>query len=151
MRSIRAVCFASFLLFSIAAAAAVVKNPFDVTGMSREEAETHFRSMVGGSFEVTGVIRDFGDLKTSSITYEIPAYGMDGAGYVKYGVVCQLAGESKVIIADEGYLSAYVKKNVEDRPVLATGRFIEGNKVESLPKGFVFVIDSLRLMNQPGE
>ena len=99
------------------------------------------------SLEIEGVVKDAADLKYSSIpiTYEIPAYGRDGSGYVRYGVFCQRQGEATVIFADEGYLSSFVKNNVMDKPVLAKGKIIDGTRIAGLPKGMVFVIDSLRL------
>jgi len=120
-----------FVFAPVYAAAATLPSPF----------------VANQPLEIEGVVKDAADLKYSSIpiTYEIPAYGRDGSSYVKYGVFCQREGESIIIFADEGYLSSFVKNNVMDKPVLAKGKIIDGTRIAGLPKGMVFIIDSLRL------
>jgi len=123
------------------------KSPFDVSGMNQKEIQQHFGQLTGKSIQVEGVVKDADDLMIAStpIIYEIPVYWRDGARFVKYGVVCQRKGDPTVIFADEGYLSLFVKKNVVNKPVLATGRLINGRQNNGLPNGVVFLIDSMKL------
>lgn len=150
---IRTLFFTALIFLSAQSLASVAKSPLDVNGMNRNEAERHLESIEGRELAISGVVKDAAVIRStsSSILYEIPAYWRNGSQYVKYGIVCQRAGESKIIFADDGYLSQFVKKNALDRPVLAEGKMIEGGGIEGLPKGIVFVIDSLKLQDGEGE
>jgi hypothetical protein len=153
MERLRALAFAVLILLPIGAAASVARNPLDVSGMNQAQAEKYFESILGKELTVPGVVKDASDMRIapSSMLYEIPAYRRDGSGYVKYGIVCQKSGESRIIFADDGYLSQYVKTNALDHPVLAQGELIKGGRIVGLPHGMVFIIDSLNLQEGKGE
>lgn len=147
MDRFRALAFAVIIFLPVGAAASVARNPLDVNGMNPAQADKYFQSISGRELTVPGVVKDASDMRavSSSMLYEIPAYQRDGSNYVKYGIVCQKTGESRIIFADDGYLSQFVKTNALDHPVLAEGKLVDGGRITGLPAGFVFVIDSLKL------
>lgn len=141
--------FAAALLFALIpfqVASSITRGTFDVAGLNKVQIEDHFKKLVGQSFKTSGVVKDAEEMqRTPDIAYEMPAYWYDGTKYVRYGYIYQCMGNSTVFLADNGYLSLFVKKNAVDHPVLASGKIVDGTKIAGLPKGVVVLIESLRL------
>lgn len=138
-----------FLLAPIQTASSITNGPFDTAGLTRDQIVDHFKKLVGRTFETSGVVKDVEEMnRMSDVVYQMPVYWYDGAKYVRYGYVYQRKGDATVFLADDGYLSPFVKKNAVDRSVLASGRIIDGTKTGGLPKGVVILISSLRLENE---
>jgi hypothetical protein len=138
-----------FLFFAPAnLSGAAYFNPLDLSGMNKFEALQHLNKLTGRTIEVSGVLKEAGELKSisSSMIYEIPVYSREGGVYKRQGYVCQREGLSKIFFAEDGFLSMYVRKNALGKAVLAKGRLEKNCK--GLPEGMVFIIDSLNLQEE---
>lgn len=142
-----AALFLALVPFQVASS--ITRGTFDIAGLNKVQIEDHFKKLVGQNFETDGIVKDAEEMqRTPDIVYEMPAYWFDGTKYVRYGYVYQCKGNATVFLADDGYLSTFVKKNAVDHPVLASGRIIDGTKIAGLPGGVLVLIESLRLKDE---
>lgn len=134
-----------FLFAPASSSGVVAPNPLDLSGLNKSETQVYLSNLAGKTIEVSGTLKEAADLKPflSSMIYEIPIYSEEGGVYKKYGFVCQREGSPNIFFAEDGYLSLFVRKNTLGKMVLARGRLVKNKK--DLPKGVIFLIDSLNL------
>lgn len=134
-----------FLFAPLTSKGVIFSNPLDLSGINKSQTQSYLSNLAGRTIEVAGTLKDASELAPflGSMIYEIPIYAEKDGIFKKYGFVCQREGSPNIFFAEDGYLAMFVRKNALGKMVLARGRLVRNKK--DLPKGIVFVIDSLNL------